>query len=531
MNSYEAKQKLLQELSKGDKASDEVILQLLKDGSLDPAQINLYYQDENLIGWVAKNGRLNLMDQLFTTYSTLSPNDSFGFEKKAPLHHAISHGHSDLVRYLIKLGANTNAPSHYGYTPAHLAVMEGSLILLTLLRDSGADLFVADDSGNTLLHLAVEFSHVSLVRHLLHECNFDVNGTNSQGWTPAHTAALGSKKHRKTRSRIKKKNNTSEDAERILVMLAEKGCDFSRRTKLSQLPLHIAAWAGNLAAVKWFISRVENLENSAGNLPDGWGNTPLHLAASQGHVDLVSWLVEMAGGDFSCKNRDGATPFHEACRGGHLLVTKYFLKKSPRVREFVSDSAQSMVLAFWTRVVNLPDSSGNTPLHLAARLPSSERARQDAQGSAGIPLQRVQLLLWLQKHGGDFLRKNEDGVTPAALLGDPNLVGFLRDIVSPREQKIVISPEIIKSRETRSPSNQNTTRSYSMMEMAMIRRNNSSEDIMGLVGGSGFNNLGDRMWRIQNLYSKSLIALILSLICYLLLISTVMIFVPILWAR
>ena len=42
-------------------------------------------------------------------------------------------------------------------------------------------LFDSDDAGNTALHLAVYFSHLSMVEYLVRSCGFDVKGRDKVG--------------------------------------------------------------------------------------------------------------------------------------------------------------------------------------------------------------------------------------------------------------------------------------------------------------------------------------------------------------
>ena len=66
-----------------------------------------------------------------------------------PLHLAAYYGRTDAARKLIELGANVNSIDINGQTPLHIAVFQGQLSIISLLRNSKADLTVRDKLGNT----------------------------------------------------------------------------------------------------------------------------------------------------------------------------------------------------------------------------------------------------------------------------------------------------------------------------------------------------------------------------------------------
>ncbi|USP80824.1 hypothetical protein yc1106_08098 [Curvularia clavata] len=67
------------------------------------------------------------------------------------------------------------------------AVIRGRDSIAKLLVENGADVYIIDDYGNNILHLAAQFGHVSLVSFALLHC-VDVNAINAAGETPLHVA-------------------------------------------------------------------------------------------------------------------------------------------------------------------------------------------------------------------------------------------------------------------------------------------------------------------------------------------------------
>ena len=58
---------------------------------------------------------------------------------------------------------------------------------------------------------------------------------------------------------------------------------------------------------------------------DDDGDTPFHLACRVGHVDIVRYLVSELGCSVACQNKNGDTLLHEACRAGHLHIAETLL--------------------------------------------------------------------------------------------------------------------------------------------------------------------------------------------------------------
>lgn len=75
-----------------------------------------------------------------------------------PLHSAVAGRRLDLVKLLLKRGADVNG-SAQGLTPLHLAAHAGHEPLTAMLLAFGADTRAKDASGNTPLQMAAEHGH------------------------------------------------------------------------------------------------------------------------------------------------------------------------------------------------------------------------------------------------------------------------------------------------------------------------------------------------------------------------------------
>nr|WP_243435859.1 ankyrin repeat domain-containing protein [Acanthopleuribacter pedis] len=90
------------------------------------------------------------------------------YQTHTPLLMAIQAGDTDVVRMLVKRGADINHPNKQGETPVCAAVRQDRPEVLALLLRYKPDLSAAyPRSGNTALHLAVIQNHEAMVRRLI----------------------------------------------------------------------------------------------------------------------------------------------------------------------------------------------------------------------------------------------------------------------------------------------------------------------------------------------------------------------------
>ncbi|XP_008215383.1 nuclear factor NF-kappa-B p100 subunit isoform X1 [Nasonia vitripennis] len=146
--------------------------------------------------------------------------------QKTPLHMAVLQNQADIVRALLRLGADPNlcdeedasslhnavivnanacidellksnvklnleAHTEAGWSALHLAAKVGSLHAVKALIEAGADVNSTDMSyGRTALHIAVDSNHKHIVEYLLTKTNIHVNTKNFGGNTALHSAVV-----------------------------------------------------------------------------------------------------------------------------------------------------------------------------------------------------------------------------------------------------------------------------------------------------------------------------------------------------
>ncbi|KAK9823330.1 hypothetical protein WJX72_001970 [[Myrmecia] bisecta] len=82
--------------------------------------------------------------------------DVFDAEGNTPLHQACRHGHRNIVRFLMRQGADLKAEDLRGNTPAHLAASKGHLATLALLLEASPppNIDASNAAGETVRELA-----------------------------------------------------------------------------------------------------------------------------------------------------------------------------------------------------------------------------------------------------------------------------------------------------------------------------------------------------------------------------------------
>jgi hypothetical protein len=112
-----------------------------------------------------------------------------------------------------------------------------------------------------------------------------------------------------------------------------------KKTQEEDYPLHAAAAAGDLEAVK-------RLADGGGlNVEDDYGRAPLHCAAERSRTAAIALLLER-GADANARDPARRTPLHLAAGMGTQEAVEALLSRGADV--------------------NAADGDGNTPLHLAA---------------------------------------------------------------------------------------------------------------------------------------------------------------------
>ncbi|XP_034472717.1 myotrophin [Drosophila innubila] len=106
--------------------------------------------NENII-WTIKNGEL---DAVQTTFSNDTQKVNDEIKGRFPIHYAADFGQLNVLKFLIKLGADVNRKDKHGITPLLAAVWEGHTNCVAYLLENGADKNGATPDGQSYVDVA-----------------------------------------------------------------------------------------------------------------------------------------------------------------------------------------------------------------------------------------------------------------------------------------------------------------------------------------------------------------------------------------
>eukprot|EP00756_Hemistasia_phaeocysticola_P036494 Hpha_TRINITY_DN16645_c3_g3::TRINITY_DN16645_c3_g3_i1::g.179745::m.179745 len=204
-------------------------------------------------------------------------------------------GDVDTVGFLIEHNADIHKTDTHGRTACMHACNSKpkvALCMLQMLVEKGADPKLADNYGETTLHLAARRCLEDVARYLVPEFaqgNAGVGAKDSYGRTAILWAA---------------KVNAV-----LLRFFCEAGGDVMVTDQHGVTPLHIAADEGRVQACEILLLRGADV-----NAVDRDGKTPLHAAASQGRLETLRMLLKH-GGNVDAEDNSGSTPCLAAARG------------------------------------------------------------------------------------------------------------------------------------------------------------------------------------------------------------------------
>lgn len=280
-----------------------------------------------------ENDDLKTVKKLLNTRSNVQLIDATMAEYgESPLHWAVNNKHLDIVKLLVKHGADVNVADEMGITPLHMAADSGSVEMAKFLIDNGADIkarmsVIGSDSGpknadgETPLHWAANYE----VGLLLVEKGADVNdkplssGPGEYQQTPIYNAiergsvelvrllvqkgATVQMKDRMDKTPLDavcfvsgegKYEIGSHAATMIAQILVAHGAnanqDFVAEVRL-QRPLSVAAGQSqNLELVKFLVAKGASVNPRCTEYGD---DTPLMQAVGvEGNKDVVQFLID-----------------------------------------------------------------------------------------------------------------------------------------------------------------------------------------------------------------------------------------------
>ncbi|HSX25424.1 MAG TPA: ankyrin repeat domain-containing protein [Chlamydiales bacterium] len=317
---------------------------------------------------------------------------------------AVNYGHLDLATELLEFaGAQINDQSAWNQSTPLIRELRGQSReeVVAFLLDNGARVDLADNGGETPLHVAAEHFNTRMVRLLL-KYNPPINAQDNKGQTPLHLTV----------------RNYNDDTMNLLV--EGGGANINLPDKEGTTPLGYCCSWGRYDRAKYFFDKGADVnpttEKDCGpfygalyrckkeefpfdqlaldmipklndvNRPNCFGDCYLHLCVGRHKFDLngpgldrtphINALLEKTA-DVNCQDRRGYTPLHLAVQG----------RKEDLLPIFIAAKAD----------INKPSQGGLTPVQTAARDGSEGIVRYLLENHAIVPEDAQKAF-----DGGDF---------------------------------------------------------------------------------------------------------------------------------
>lgn len=278
-----------------------------------------------------------------------------------PLLLASIHGQTEIVRFLIKKGANIHAGDNENSTSLHNAAARGHLDIVSLLIDKGARINQCDGNGMTALHFAASSGRPACAK-LLIEKGANVNAREINGRTPLFFNARQGNKEifellLEKGALVDVYNNFNRSPlvyafwggrKEFARKLISMGVDINRKDTDGYAPLHTDCIVGRPIYARLLVEEGADIE-----LTDNDGHSPLQLAAYHNKDDIVVFLIE-AGADIHRTDPRGDTALHGAAWHGNLEAASALIETGAKI--------------------NAKNNQGRTPLDYAVMAGHSEAA-------------------------------------------------------------------------------------------------------------------------------------------------------------
>ncbi|KAM8953711.1 histone-lysine N-methyltransferase EHMT2 [Pelodytes ibericus] len=231
--------------------------------------------------------------------------------KRSPLHAAAQKGSLEMVHVLVQAGANFNATDKVLRTPLLEAVVNNHIEVARYLVQNGACVYHQEEDGSTCLHHAAKCGNLEMLSFLLSTGQVNVNAQDNGGWTPIIWAA----EHKHIE---------------VIRTLLTRGADVTLQDNEKNICLHWASFTGSADIAEVLLNA--QCEIHAVNFH---GDTPLHIASREGFIQCVNLFLSR-GADTEIRNNEGDTPCDLTLE--HTDVW-YALQLNRKIRQGISNRA------------------------------------------------------------------------------------------------------------------------------------------------------------------------------------------------
>ncbi|XP_078106674.1 ankyrin repeat and death domain-containing protein 1A [Sander vitreus] len=290
-------------------------------------------------------------------------------DNRTALHYAVAGKNKEAVQLLLQRRVKVDQKDKYGVAPIHLAAWFGSLEILKLLVQAGAEQKVENTEGLNIMHCAAINNHTEIIEYIMndlqmkeldkddqsghrafalaaeHGCvemmdtlarpyNMDTMKPNKRGETPLHLAARNGHldavqsllQSFDTRDEVNMDGETAlyqaadNGQEECVLALLEAGCDPNILTTAKCSALHPVAEKGDTALVQLLLDHKAHTDFQNQHL-----EAPIHLAVKNSHIPVIHSLLK-AGCNINVTDKRSQTAIHLAAELARIEVVEMLLK-------------------------------------------------------------------------------------------------------------------------------------------------------------------------------------------------------------
>uniref|UniRef100_A0A3B3VXU7 Ankyrin repeat and death domain containing 1B n=1 Tax=Poecilia latipinna TaxID=48699 RepID=A0A3B3VXU7_9TELE len=231
---------------------------------------------------------------------------------RTALHYAVAGKNKEATQFLLQRRVKVDQKDKYGMAPIHLAAWFGSLEILKLLVQAGAEQKVENEEGLNIMQCAAINNHTEIVEYIINDMQMkELNKEDQSGHLPFALAA------------------EHGSIEMLKMLMEPYNMATMKPNKRGDTPLHLAARNGHLDAVQLLLQSFDTRDEV--NMD---GETALYQAAdnsqeecvlalpnscSFGDLSLVQLLLEY-NAHTDVQNQQLEAPLHLAVKNGHIPV-------------------------------------------------------------------------------------------------------------------------------------------------------------------------------------------------------------------
>uniref|UniRef100_A0A8B9DWC7 Ankyrin repeat and KH domain containing 1 n=1 Tax=Anser cygnoides TaxID=8845 RepID=A0A8B9DWC7_ANSCY len=290
---------------------------------------NFFSAGNTALTYACAGGFVDIVKVLLKAGANIEDHNENGH---TPLMEAASAGHVEVARVLLEYGAGINTHSNeFKESALTLACYKGHLDMVRFLLEAGADQEHKTDEMHTALMEACMDGHVEVARLLL-DSGAQVNMPADSFESPLTLAACGG--HVELAALLIERGANLEEVndegytplmeaareghEEMVALLLAQGANINAQTEETQETALTLACCGGFSEVADFLIK-------AGADIELGCSTPLMEAAQEGHLELVKYLLA-AGANVHATTATGDTALTYACENGHTDVADVLLQ-------------------------------------------------------------------------------------------------------------------------------------------------------------------------------------------------------------